>query len=134
MEKQIKKYFTVEELCRSTTAVKYNISNIPTKEIIQNLEDLINNLLQPLRERYGKPIIVTSGYRCKELNKRVGGVINSQHIKGEAADIICKDKLELKELFEICKLFEFDQLIWEGTWIHISYRKGKNRRQILYKG
>ena len=91
MEKKIKKYFSIDELCYSNTAEKNNIKNIPNKEEINNLHNLIDEVLQPLRVAYNKPIIVTSGFRCAELNKLVGGKSNSQHLRGQAADIVPKD-------------------------------------------
>lgn len=122
MEKKMKKYFTLSELCYSKKAEENNIINVPNLEIIRNINLLIDNVLSPLREKYKKPIIVTSGYRCEALNKLVGGVKNSQHLIGCAADIVPQDRNDLQRLFDIAKeQNNFDQLIWEGTWIHISY-------------
>ena len=81
------KFFTIKELTKSTTAQQKGIKNVPSKEQEQNLIALIENVLDPLREAYGKPIVVTSGYRCPALNKAVGGASNSQHMTGQAADI-----------------------------------------------
>ena len=81
------KYFTLTELTKSATATRLKIDNTPTAEAKQNLVNLIDKILDPLREAYGKPIIVTSGYRCPKLNKAVGGSTSSQHMKGMAADI-----------------------------------------------
>ena len=81
------KYFTIKELCKSSTAIEKKIDNTPNSEVINNLTQLIDNILDPLRERFGKPIIVNSGYRCPALNKAVNGSKTSQHIKGLAADI-----------------------------------------------
>ena len=81
------KYFTLNELTYSSTAKQKGINNTPNTTIKANLINLVDNILDPLREAYGKPIIVTSGYRCTELNKAVKGASNSQHVKGEAADI-----------------------------------------------
>lgn len=126
------KYFTIKELTKSSVATKKKISNTPTKEIENKLEALIENVLDPLRELYGKPITVNSGYRCPALNKAVGGVSNSQHLTGEAADITGKSKDENKKLFELAKSLPFDQLINESnySWVHISY-SDRNRKQIL---
>ena len=81
------KYFTIKELISSSTATQHNINNTPTKEIEENLKALVDNILDPLREAYGKPIIVNSGFRCEKLNNLVGGSRTSQHRTGHAADI-----------------------------------------------
>lgn len=129
------KYFTIEELCHSDTANARGIDNIPTEEVKENLEALIENVLDPVREWYGKPIYVNSGYRCPELNKAVGGVNNSQHVNGQAADIDVFDEKENKKIFDyIVNYLNFDQCLWEnnGAWIHVSYkREGGNRKQVL---
>jgi hypothetical protein len=128
------KYFTIDELCRSGTADRLGINNVPSADVKERLEVLINELLDPVREAWGKPIRVNSGYICPQLNKAVGGVANSQHLKGEAADITTGSTWENKALFELIrKNYEFDQLIDESrfTWVHVSFVK-KNRRQVLH--
>lgn len=129
------KYFTIAELCRLTEADRLGIGNRCTKEHVVYLTALVDNVLDPLRERFGKPIIVNSGFRCPALNKAVGGVANSQHVKGEAVDIDTGTRQGNKELFEIIrKELPFDQLIDEKnfSWVHVSYRGEKdNRKQIL---
>lgn len=133
------KYFTIPEMIASTTATAKGISNVPLPEHKANLTTLINNVLDPLREMYGKPIIVTSGYRSPLLNKAVGGVATSQHCKGIAADIVPKNKKDMKKLWELAlQLPDFDQLINEQpdkngvpSWIHVSYNAERNRKQIL---
>ena len=132
------KYFTIEELCRSETADKYGIGNHPTKDIERNLIDLVNNVLDPLREAIGAPITVNSGYRSPILNMKVGGASTSQHTKGEAADITRGSRAQNKNLFSWLKEnCDFDQLIWEfgdasgPDWVHVSYRRGNNRKQVL---
>lgn len=129
------KHFTIEELCRSETARSRGIDNTPTVEARKNLTALVDNVLYPLREWYGKPIYVNSGYRCPALNKAVGGVANSQHLTGQAADIDTGGTAENRKLMKhIEDNLDFDQLIWEngGAWVHVSYRAdGKNRRQVL---
>ena len=132
------KYFTIDELSASTEARKMGIDNTPTPEAVANLTELVDNVLDPLREKYGRPIHVSSGYRCPRLNKAVGGAVTSQHTTGEAADIYVSRARELAELFAlIYYTLPFDQLIWErGTdeapaWIHVSYREGDNRRECL---
>ena len=130
------KYFTIEELCSSVTAKSKGISNNPPFQVKQNLEALVENILDPLREKYGKPIKVNSGYRSQELNQVVGGTATSQHTKGEAADITGGSKEENKKLFELIKASGiYDQLIDESnySWVHVSYkRNGGNRMQILH--
>ena len=128
------KYFSIEELCRSTTAEKEGIPNNPTTGVEMKLISLVDNVLDPLREWYGKPITVNSGYRCPELNERVKGSSNSQHMKGEAADITTGSKEENKKLFDYIKEhLTFDQLIDESnfTWLHVSYSSARNRKQVL---
>lgn len=129
------KYFTIEELCRSSVAQVRRISNKPDTQQVKALTALVDNVLDPLRERFGHPIIVSSGFRSKDLNGAVGGSNTSQHMKGEAADIYAGTKQGNRELFELIrKYLPFDQLINENdfSWVHVSYRAdGKNRGQIL---
>jgi len=95
----------------------------------QNLQALVDHVLDPARERLGMPITVNSGYRCPAHNKAVGGVKNSQHLKGEAADITCADNKRLAEIIE--QLGNYDQLIVYPTFLHVSYkRQGVNRESI----
>lgn len=137
------KHFTIEELTNSDRARELRIDNTPDKDSIERLATLIVEVLDPARELLGKPIMVTSGYRCSELNSKVGGQPNSQHTKGEAADLQCYNN---KYLFDIIREnLTFDQIILETKdlfdkngnktgvkeWVHISYRKGKNRKQVL---
>lgn len=130
------KYFTVSELIRSDTAQQKGIDNTPPPAIKVKLTSLINNLLDPIREAWGGPISVNSGYRCPVLNKAVGGVSTSQHQKGEAADITVGSPELNRQLFDLIATgdFDFDQLIDEShySWIHISFAAGKNRHQILH--
>lgn len=128
------KYFTVEELSRSSVAQTKRIDNKPNAEQQSALVDLIENVLDPLREKFGKPIIVSSGFRSKDLNRAVGGAASSQHMKGEAADIYTGTKEGNKELFDIIrKELPFDQVIDEKdfSWVHVSYKKSGNRKQTL---
>lgn len=129
------KYFTIAELCKSDTAVRKNIDNSPTFEIINNLEQLVRYILDPLREKYGKPIRVNGAYRCPELNKAVGGSKTSQHMTGQAADITVGTSEQNKRLFQLIIDLDlpFDQLIDENKfkWIHVSYSP-RNRKQILH--
>lgn len=130
------KYFTIAELTKSNTANKKNIDNSPSKQVESNLNQLITNILDPLREAYGEPIIVSSGYRCPALNKAVGGASSSQHLLGQAADIHSKSNTREgnKKIFDLIKSLKlpFDQLIneYDYKWVHVSY-SSRNRRQIL---
>lgn len=128
-------YFTIAELIHSRDYWK-KIWNKTTPEVEQNLTALVDNILDPLRLFYGKPININSGYRCPELNKKVGGVWNSQHLTGEAADITTGSKLENQHLARMIVELKlpFDQLIDEAgyAWVHISHKRdGNNRGQIL---
>lgn len=137
-------YFSIEELCHSDTATARQIDNTPAPAVRQKLQTLIDELLDPLRRAWGQPIRVSSGYRCPELNRAVGGVANSQHQTGEAADLTTGTAAQNRQLFaRIIEMqqsgrIDFDQLIWERgsaagpDWIHLSYRRGNNRRQVLY--
>ena len=130
------KYFTIQELTKSATAQRKGIDNSPSVQVRANLTALIEKVLDPLREAYGKPIVVTSGYRCEKLNRAVGGAASSQHVKGQAADIrsVQDTPEENKKLFDlIVKLgLPFDQLINEYgfDWVHVSYGP-RHRRQKL---
>lgn len=128
------KHFSWDELTASDTAKQYNLSNTPGEEEKRNLIALVMKVLDPLRERYGKPITVNSAYRSPFINQKVGGAESSQHVKGQAADITGGSKEENKKLFELLKSMDFDQLINEKdySWIHVSYKRiGYNRGQIL---
>ena len=120
------KYFRREEfLCRCGKC------EMPA-EVEESLMALVENVLEPAREKLGGPIIVNSGYRCERHNRDVGGVANSQHLRGEAADIRCADNKRLAKI--IVEAGRFDQLIIYPTFIHVSFKRlGSNRRQILKK-
>lgn len=134
------KYFTMSELTSSPTARRKGIDNTPNGVQRAALTALVTNILDPLREAYGKPIVVTSGFRCPRLNRAVGGVAKSQHMKGEAADIrtLSDRPSDNRKLFDlIIKLgLPYDQCIDEYgyNWIHVSYTSHGNRRQILHIG
>ena len=129
------KYFTIGELSESSTAKKKGINNVPDGVVRDNLTALIDNILDPLRKAYGKPVTVNSGYRSPELNKAVGGASTSQHLTGEAADITAGNAVENKKLFDLAQGLKlpFDQIIDEKNfaWVHISYGR-RNRRQVLH--
>ena len=134
------KDYTMSELTSSPTARRKGIDNTPNGVQRAALTALVTNILDPLREAYGKPIVVTSGFRCPRLNRAVGGVAKSQHMKGEAADIrtLSDRPSDNKKLFDlIIKLgLPFDQCIDEYgyNWIHVSYTSQGNRRQVLHIG
>ena len=126
--------FKISELVYSDVANKNQISNIPDLNSLDNLLNLIVYCLQPVRNLLNKPMIITSGYRSNKLNQIVGGSFNSQHLSGCAADFKVKG-LSNSKIVELIKKsnIEFDQLINEyNSWVHISYIKGKNRKQVLY--
>ena len=130
---QLTRNFSLDEFTFSNTAVRKGIDNTPTEEAVKNLQALCVHVLQPLRDKLGKPITINSGYRCKELNKAIGGSRNSQHIEGKAADIKVEG-VNVEELFQfiIRNIPEYDQCIQEfGHWIHISWNGYNNRNQNL---
>lgn len=137
---QISKDFTLEELIASNTATERHIDNSPGIQEICNLTSLVNHVLQPLRDWWGKPIEISSGFRCKVLNRAVGGVSNSQHMYGKAADLnINGDLSKGRKWFDYIRdHLDFDQLIWEhnssGThWVHVSFDAMGNRHQVIEK-
>lgn len=118
--------FTLQELIHSSTADKHRISNIPDVEQIRNLQYGVDMVLQPLRSIYGKPIVITSGYRCAALNKLVGGVANSYHLQGNAADIRVHSQAEAEQLFWILKAIpSVDVVLFEHSttscWLHVQW-------------
>ena len=125
------KYFTLDELQFSPTARMKGIDNRVPVDYIFNIQDLVGNVLDPARERLGKPIYVNSGYRCDAVNEAVGGVAASQHREGKAADLRSDDPRELFKL--IRDYLDFDQLILYPTFVHVSFNKHNNRRQFFVK-
>lgn len=128
--------FTIQELTASATAEAKKINNDPTPEAEKNLKLLVDKVLDPLRDAYGKPIRVNSGYRSPALNTAVKGSKTSQHVKGQAADITGGSKQENKKLFELAQKLNlpYCQLIDEKnfSWVHISYDPNNVKRQILH--
>ena len=125
--------FLLSELIYSETAIKYNINNMPDINALDSMIELIVYCLQPIRESIARPMIVTSGYRNSQINKLVGGTSNSQHIKGQAVDFIVNG-MTPKQIIDVIKNsgIEYDQLINEyNKWVHISFVKDKNRKQII---
>ena len=140
---RLSKSFTYEELIHSNVAERKGLKNRPKtkeeeKKVIENLRALCIEVLQPLRDYLGKPVVISSGYRSEEVNRMVGGVKGSQHLRGEAADIHVENTEHLLKIMHfIMDETDFDQLIWErdkaGTqWVHVSYRRyGVNKHQVL---
>ena len=126
--------FNLEEFTESKTAKELGIENIPNEQEVQSILLLVQNVLQPLRKLIAVPIKINSGFRCELLNNNTkGSSPTSQHRLGEAADIYVAD-MPMKNVFNIIKdRLLFDQLIWEfgGKWIHVSYRQGRNRKEVL---
>ncbi len=134
MKGKITENFTWEEFERSETAQKNGIDNsIPETEAIKMpIRSLVVNLLQPLRNAVGQPLIINSGYRCRELNKLLNGAKNSQHCLGEAADVRAADPLLLAQYVKRKKL-PFDQMILYSSFVHLSHKElGPQRGEILY--
>lgn len=123
--------FKLEEFTRSNKAKEKGIKNVPNQTQINNLKILCENLLQPLRDIYQEPFIITSGFRNPELNKAVGGVSTSQHMTGQAADVKVKDPRKLLSALRQSGL-NFDQAILYNTFLHLSYDEKRNRKQVLY--
>lgn len=138
---QVSKYVAISEVTSSDTAKRKGISNMPTPEHLENLKVTCEAVHTPIREHFGKPIFISSAYRSAALNKAIGGSSSSDHCNGRALDLDQDDKgtgVTNKMVFDFVKdNLEFDQLIWEfGTeknpdWVHVGYRKGANRKQIL---
>jgi zinc D-Ala-D-Ala carboxypeptidase len=137
---QLSTNLSLAEVTRSETAKRKGISNMPTAEHIENFKKLASNIFQPIREHFGKPIIISSGYRSAELNKAIGGSLSSQHCSGEAIDIDMDgtDITNAQIFYFIKDNLNFDQIIWEfGTntnpdWVHVSFAANRSqRKQIL---
>ena len=125
--------FKMSELIYSDTAVRQNINNMPDINSMDCMLNLICYCLQPIRDRLGKPMVISSGFRNSQVNKLVGGVATSQHTKGQAVDFTVAG-MSVAQVVEFIKKsgIEYDQLINEyNKWVHISFVKGKNRKQVL---
>ena len=139
---QLSEHLSLSEVTRSETAKRKGVSNMPTEEHIKNFKLLAEKIFEPIRNHFGKPIFISSGYRSAALNKAIGGAASSQHCTGEAIDIDMdghNNGITNKMIFDYIKdNLEFDQLIWEfgndaaPDWVHVSYEStGKQRKQIL---
>jgi uncharacterized protein YcbK (DUF882 family) len=135
---QISKHITLQEATESAIALRMGINNVPNEVELEAMKYVSENLFEPIREWYNKPIKINSFYRCLALNKAVNGSKTSGHVLGNSIDISGGNKVENKKIFDFIKLsgLNFDQVIneYDYTWIHISLKKDKNRKQILTIG
>lgn len=131
--------FTLSEMTKSQTALRKNIDNTPNDEQMENLKALCVNILEYIRLRFNKPVVINSGFRSKKLNTAMAGSKTSQHMTGQAADIEIPGVDNLDLAFWISENVEFDQLISEfytpgdptSGWVHVSWNKNGNRKQVL---
>lgn len=137
---QLSRNLNLREVTKSNTAIKYGIDNNPSEIHLRSLKEIAVKVFQPIRDHFGLPIHVSSGYRSPELNSRIGGSRASSHCLGEALDLDADltKGLTNRELFDyIRKNLDFDQLIYEfgnefePDWVHVSYDRSGNRNQIL---
>ena len=139
---KLSEHLDLSEVTRSAMAKRLGVSNMPTPEHIENFKKLAENIFEPIRKHFGVPIMISSGYRSKELNTAIGGAKSSQHLLGQALDLDMDgtpNGVTNKMVFDYIKAnLNFDQLIFEfGTkdapdWVHVSYNpKGKQRKQVL---
>ena len=129
----ISKNFSYSEFEKSDIAERYGIiNNIISASVRDSIKALTLNVLQPLRDAYGKPMHINSGFRCERVNQLVGGVASSQHVKGEAADIKCDRPYDLAKLAKSLNI-PYDQMILYPTFVHFSHKlNGNQRGQVLY--
>lgn len=138
---QLTPHFKLSEFTKSSTATARKIDNTPSEQVISNLTLLCEQVLEPLRVHFNCPIIISSGYRSPALNKAVGGVKNSQHMTGEAADIhLPNNETGRKWFLWMMDNLKFDQLIMEKStptstryWIHVSFSRHRCRQQVIQK-
>ena len=138
---QLSEHFSLSEFTKSITAERLGISNQPSYEQVLAMRHLCREALEPLRQHYGAPIRITSGFRCEALNKAVGGVGNSQHMDGEAADLSVPSEEVARDWFQwLAHHTDFDQLLFEHSqrlhnrWLHVSccWDSRRNRHQSIY--
>lgn len=129
------KFFSITELERSDTARRIGIDNTMPEDAKKNITVLVDKVLDPLREAWGRPIYINSGYRCPKLNKAVGGSVTSHHMRGMAADITTGNATDNRHLFQLIinLRLPFTQLIDESnfSWVHVSLDPSNVKRQIL---
>jgi len=135
----LSKNFSLEEMCKSSTALRKGINNSPNQDQIKSLTVLCENILQPIRDQFGA-FIVSSGFRCIDLCEAIGSKKTSQHAKGQAVDFEIAGIPNIQVAYWLENNVDFDQLILEfynpddpaGGWVHVSYNeKGSNRKQVL---
>ncbi|MFZ4799341.1 MAG: D-Ala-D-Ala carboxypeptidase family metallohydrolase [Bacteroidia bacterium] len=131
----ISKHISLQEATESATALRMGIKNVPNELELEAMKYVAENLFEPIREWYDKPININSFFRCVALNKAVKGSVTSGHVLGNSIDISAGKKAENKKIFDFIKLsaLDYDQVIneYDYSWIHISLKKDKNRKQIL---
>lgn len=137
---KVTEHVSYKEVIKSNTATRRGIENIPSGEQMENIKLLCENVFEPLREHVGGPIAINSLFRSVDLNRAIGGSSTSQHcaVNGAAMDIDdTYGGMSNADMFEFIKKLDFDQLIWEfgndenPDWVHVSYKKSGNRKQIL---
>jgi hypothetical protein len=138
---KLSNYVSLAEVTRSDTAKRKGIDNSPTEEHLENLKTICVDVFDKVREHFGVPLYISSGYRSAALNKAIGGSATSDHNNGRALDLDQDghgNGVTNADVFNFIKdNLEFDQLIWEfgssqnPDWVHVGYRKGANRKQIL---
>lgn len=139
ISEKISTNFSMREMTKSRLAIRYKIHNQPDDEQKRNLYDLVHNVLQPLRDTFGCPVAINSGFRCLELNRKLGSKDTSQHVLGQAADIEVPGRDNHDTAMWISQNLPFDKLILEhyheasprSGWIHVSYNKQNNRKELL---
>jgi len=141
LNQRLSKNFILNEFIKSTTATNLKIDNLPSQIIVDRLKLVCVNILQPIRDYFGKPVMINSGYRCPKLNAAIKGAKNSQHVLGMAVDfeIIGMNNYDLA--IWVKNNLKFDQLILEyatnlkqnpnNGWVHCSFNENNNRQQIL---
>ena len=138
-DERLAEHFTLREMIASGKAMKLKIDNTPDEASVARLRTLCQHVLEPIRRRFGRTI-VSSGYRCKELNDAVGGVDNSQHLSGQAVDIHCSSLQAARQRYDFIRQhLDFDQLLLERRlsngccWLHVSYvSPAENRRMARF--
>jgi hypothetical protein len=137
---QLSKNLTLAEATKSQTAVRLGIKNVPNEQQIENLKLVAKHVFQPLRDHFNVAIAVSSGFRSPAINKAIGGSKTSEHMEGRALDLDADvfGGITNKEIFDYIKNnLDFNQLIWEfggkdnPEWVHVSYREGSNKKQVL---
>lgn len=131
---------SLAEVMKSQTAIRHGIDNTPNEEQLENLKRVAEKIFQPIREHFATPIYVSSGFRCVDLNTRIGGSATSSHCNGEALDLDMDGRgtVTNRQIFDFVRAnLQFDQLIYEfgddqnPGWVHISIKKDNNRNQVL---